>query len=389
MTNSLDELGWKNFQLIRNHLVEYDLFAQQKSLYWDEETDSLDYLIEASPKLISKLRDHCHWLTGVRSYDYKNHHLRMEHLFRSKYDVLRSLDPKLQFFGESRILGDFGFEIDNNLINLDTLKFFESIMALNLVGELERLKNTKRPTVVEIGAGWGGFLAMLNKYIPNIQMIIVDLPMTLLFSATYLPTVFPELKVGYFGSKTFTGQEDIIFMVPNQFPLWEPKRIDLAVNLVSFQEMTTEQVSNYSNQLKSKFCSVLYSYNKSKSENNAEIQSVDNCLSNWDYSQSIKLLNVDYTIIKLNSNEKLVNNTQESSRKKFYLIKILQVFLSFFKGRVKSNLVGFFYSFVKPEICDLIFLDYEKQKKIRTRSGTSLVYEHKIYYSNLDFKFLK
>ena len=91
----------------------------------------------------------------------------------------------------------------------------------------------------------------------------------------------------------------------------------------------------------------------------------------------------------MNSNEILVNNTQESSRKKLYLIKILRVFLSFFKGRVKSNLVGFFYSFIKPEICDLIFLDYEKQKKIRTRSGTSLVYEHKIYYSNLDFKFLK
>lgn len=389
MINNLDELGWRNYQLIRTHLIEYNLFDQQKSLYRAEETDSLDYLIEASPRIISKLRDHCHWITGVRSYDYKNHHLSMANLYKSKYDVLRTLDPKLEFFGENRVLGDFGFEIENNLVNLDTLKFFESIMALNLVGELERLKNTERPTVVEIGAGWGGFLSMLKKYVPNMQMVIVDLPMTLLFSATYLPTVFPELKVGYFGSKTFTGQEDVIFMVPNQFPLWKPKRINLAVNLVSFQEMTTEQVRNYSNQLKSKFCSVLYSYNKSKSENNTEIQNVNDCLSNWDYSHNIKLLNVDYTIIKLNSNEKLENSKQKFSRKKLYLIKILRVFLSFFRGRLKSKLVDLFYSFIKPEICDIVLLDYENQKKIRTRSGTSLVYEHKIYYSNLDFKFLK
>lgn len=83
MINS-HELGWKNFNAIKNHLVTQDLLVEETSEYWEEESQALHYILESSPTLIKNLRDHCHWLTGVRSYEYKTHHLhRKNFLFPS------------------------------------------------------------------------------------------------------------------------------------------------------------------------------------------------------------------------------------------------------------------------------------------------------------------
>jgi hypothetical protein len=61
-------------------------------------------------------------------------------------------------------LGGFGFTIDGDLYNLDTLKFYECLIALQkagLLGDLTAEQNDRK-IVVEIGGGWGGFAYQLK-----------------------------------------------------------------------------------------------------------------------------------------------------------------------------------------------------------------------------------
>jgi hypothetical protein len=39
--------------------------------YWSEELDNIDYMIEASPLIIRKLRHHAFHISNVRPYDYR------------------------------------------------------------------------------------------------------------------------------------------------------------------------------------------------------------------------------------------------------------------------------------------------------------------------------
>lgn len=378
--------GWDNYLNVKEHLVGLNLFGADRSNYWEEESSSIEYMVEATPEIISKLRDHCHWLTGVRSYDYKSHHLHKSNALLPKYLALRELDSSLPFYGDVGVLGDFGFEIEGSLVNLDTLKFFESIMALNLSTQLHRLQNMSRPVIVEIGAGWGGFLSMLKQYVPNAQLVIVDLPHTMIFSATYLPTAFPDCSVGFLGSAEFTGQEDIIFMTSEQFPVWKPKKIDLGINMVSFQEMTSMQVESYGKGLLDKNCSVLYSHNRGKSAHNDELVSVDESLSAWPYTTVFDLLEVDYTNlnVSLSSGEEQANMIGSGS--KFKLLGLIGRALSKFPRRLRKKINSYiavgFSEKVKNEL-------FRSQKGLKVAPLSKKGYTHKFYFSDLDLEYLK
>ena len=43
----------------------------EPSDYWREELANFEYMLEASPLLISKLRHHCYHATGLKPYDYQ------------------------------------------------------------------------------------------------------------------------------------------------------------------------------------------------------------------------------------------------------------------------------------------------------------------------------
>jgi hypothetical protein len=378
--------GWGNFLKVKEHLVDLNLLGADRSKYWEEESSSIEYMVEATPAIISKLRDHCHWLTGVRSYDYKSHHLHKSNALVPKYFALRELDSSLPFYGDVGVLGDFGFEIEGNIVNLDTLKFFESIMALHLSSQLRRLQNMSRPVIVEIGAGWGGYLSMLKQYVPNAQIVIVDLPHTMIFSATYLPTAFPDCSVGFLGSAEFTGLEDFIFMTSEQFPDWKPQKIDLAINMVSFQEMTSTQVEAYGAGLLNKNCSVLYSHNREKSAHNDELVSVDESLSAWPYSTVVDLLDVDYTNLNISmSFEKVQANLMDSgSRMKllYFLGGVVYKLPRRLRKKINSYIAVGFSEKVKNEL-------FRPQKGLKVAPLSKKGYTHTFYFSDLDLEYLK
>jgi len=254
------------------------------SRYWAQELDQIDYLIDASPLVVRKLRHHAFQITGIRPYDYREAGEKRSFFERRLRALVALAGGSTLLVEEHDALGGFGFTIDGRRYNVDTLKFFEVLVGMHRVGVLEPFRATDgRRMVLEIGAGWGGFAYQFKKLFPRTTYVIVDFPELFLFSATYLLTVFPEAKVRFWqaGQQTFEESEDVDFVfvpVPHADAVLDA-RPDLLVNLVSFQEMTTSQVERYMELAAATGCQSLYSLNRDRSVYNDEIESVSAILS--------------------------------------------------------------------------------------------------------------
>lgn len=304
------DLSYKNYMSVRasvltmldNALVNRDA----PSRYWEEELAGFDYMLDASPLIVRKIREHSYHITGLKSYEYRRHHAHQAGPFKEKLAALRAEDRSDLFVPEAPELGGFGHLIDGQLVNIDTLKFYESLIALDRAGMITRLRNQKtKPIVVEIGGGWGGFAYQFKKTCPESTYIIVDLPQTMIFSGVYLKTLFPEANVfisGDNGHVTPPGSiEDYDFILMPHYAVddFKPTKIDLGINMVSFQEMTTEQVSGYANWFWNCGCQTLYSHNRARSAHNTQLTDVSNLLRHWFDMQEVKVLPVPYTVLRL------------------------------------------------------------------------------------------
>ncbi len=109
--------------------------------------------------------------------------------------MLSELEGDALLVPEPAALGGFGYEIDGGLYNIDTLKFFEALIALERGAVLDEIRAPGRRLVWEIGAGWGGFAYQFKTLFPDVTYVIVDSPELLQLSAAYLTTLFPEAKV--------------------------------------------------------------------------------------------------------------------------------------------------------------------------------------------------
>lgn len=286
--------------ILDRHLGKDD----EPSGYWREELAGFDYLFDASPLVIAKLREHCYHLTGLRSYDYRGHHGHKARPFAEKLASLREVDESGLLVPESPLLGGFGHEIDGTLINVDTLKFYECLIALDRSGALATLREKEGhgKVVIEIGAGWGGFAYQVRTLCPRVTYIIVDLPQSLLFSGTYLKTVFPQASMRLATEPVTArgaGQTEVDFiLVPHFFfadsNLPDP---DLAVNIASFQEMTTEQVRRHAARLRELRCPLLYSLNRERSPHNLELTSVSSAIAESYAIKEVPVLEVPYTTL--------------------------------------------------------------------------------------------
>ncbi|OGM93690.1 MAG: hypothetical protein A3J67_00420 [Parcubacteria group bacterium RIFCSPHIGHO2_02_FULL_48_10b] len=258
------------------------------SAYWREELSGMEYMLDASPLIIEKLRHHCYHLTGVREYDYRPHHAHRSPALERQFRMLRSLDSKGLFVPEPPELGGFGYNIDGKLINTDTLLFYRSLLVLDKAGLLDQFRDDQqRKIILEIGGGWCGFAYQMKTLFPNLTYIVVDLPGSILFGATYIKTLFPNARVltvadnfGLPPQETVSGY-DFIFIPHHLWPALNFGRPDLTVNMASFQEMTTAQVESYAKKIHSWGCSALYSINRDHSPNNPELTTVSSILGRY------------------------------------------------------------------------------------------------------------
>lgn len=143
------------------------------------------------------------------------------------------------------------------LVNHDLVTYLERLIllwesrALTLL-EGERTGDLK--TVLEIGPGYGGLAYYLACIYPNSRFVLVDLPESLIFSGIYLAGIFGEGAVSMIQrpddlTHPSRFERSRFTLVPSHF-LSEmtslPFRTDLAINTLSFSEMSEAQVSAYS-----------------------------------------------------------------------------------------------------------------------------------------------
>jgi glycosyltransferase involved in cell wall biosynthesis len=271
------------------------------SAYWRDELETIDYMIEASPLIINKLRHHAFHITGIRPYDYRSKgdnargDGRREH-FEARLNALRELGGDSLLVPESPALGGFGFDIGGRLFNVDTLKFYEVLVGMERGGVLAALRQRERPVVCEIGAGWGGFAYQFKTLFPNATYVIVDFPELFLFSATYLATVFPQARLAFAGAGEPPPTEPDFVFVPQTLASGETiGPLDLLVNMVSFQEMTDAQVRRYADLAADAGCQLLYSFNRDRSAYNTELISVSDALADRYQLTEVPVLKTDYT----------------------------------------------------------------------------------------------
>jgi glycosyltransferase involved in cell wall biosynthesis len=274
--------------------------AVHPSDYWAEELENIDYLADASPLIIRKLRHHAFHITGIRPYDYRSKgDGRREH-FEARLSALRALGGDSLLVPESPALGGFGYTIGGQLINVDTLKFYEVLVGMDRGGVLTAIRGVDRPVVCEIGAGWAGFAYQFKTLFPRATYVLVDFPELFLFSATYLQSVFPQARMLFAGTAPGGGLDgwrdaDFVF-VPNTLAhLVRTLSPDLTVNMVSFQEMTDAQVRAYASIAAGSGCPLLYSLNRERSPYNTELVSVSDALSDFYRLTEVPVLDTDYT----------------------------------------------------------------------------------------------
>jgi putative sugar O-methyltransferase len=282
------------YLLVRDRVLDMIEIGQARadntSLYWLDELKRFEYMLDASPLIIQKLREHCFHLTGIRSYEYRGHHIHQREKFAKMLQVLRQQDQRDLFVPEPDVLGSFDHIIDEQLVNYDTLRFYGDIIAMDRGGILDSFRENKgkRKIVLEIGAGWGGFAYAFKTLFHNTSYVIFDLPQTLLFTAVYLRAAFPSASILLFGDKP----QDVLLenvqsydfiLLPHYFfeNIHKLKQLDLAINIASFQEMTTEQVDRYASKLADAGCASIFSYNRNRSPHNPELTTVSSILEKY------------------------------------------------------------------------------------------------------------
>lgn len=114
-------------------------------------------------------------------------------------------------------------------------------------------KDAGRKTILEIGGGYGGLAYFLNRNIPNLTYIDLDLPENMALTAYYLLCCFPEKKILLYGEDSLDniGNYDIA-VLPN-FCLDQLKAgsADLVFNSYSLAEMAPDTIQYYVSKIRS------------------------------------------------------------------------------------------------------------------------------------------
>jgi hypothetical protein len=304
-STALDEQAYAHYLGVRQEVARMKAAASgpgegAPSAYWHDELAAIDYISEASPLIVRKLRHHAVHITGLRPYDYRRFGERQGYFERRLEALIALAGGRELLVPEAEALGGFGYRIDGHLYNVDTIKFFEVLVGMQRGGVVESFaRSVSRRMVWEIGGGWGGFAYQFRTLFPNTTYVIVDFAELFLFSATYLSTMFPGATVRFWreDQPTFDRWEDadFIFIPHDRVEAMRQARPDLLVNLVSFHEMTSPQVDAYVTLAASIRCPTLYSLNRDRSVYNDEIEAVGHILSRHYDIREVRLLGSDYT----------------------------------------------------------------------------------------------
>jgi hypothetical protein len=152
-----------------------------------------------------------------------------------------------------RLFGEIGIEVDGVLVNSDVILCQSRINALLCSGVLDKLDadiaRRGRTRVVEVGPGYGALAyALRGIYGERLEYVAIDLPSSLYFSSIYLGILAggedcAVLLPGEVIPDRFNCLFVANYMADEVGPALGP--IDLAINTMSFPEMSAAQVRHY------------------------------------------------------------------------------------------------------------------------------------------------
>lgn len=209
--------------------------------------EKVSALLGETPSSLPRLRKYWPQVSGSRNdyftYDDPAERDRFEHKLRE----LKRVDRHGVFVSEREELGGTGHRLSLGLTNLETLKHYECLIAMDLGGALARLRRMpQRHVVIDASPGWGGLSYALKTLFPNTTIIICDEPHLFLFSATYLNTVFPASRSTFITDRSGLldnwEDHDFVFVPWHLHQTIKPERLDLVVSSSGSCHFSSEQM---------------------------------------------------------------------------------------------------------------------------------------------------
>src|SRR5260370_8934969 len=165
---------------------------------------------------------------------------------KDRYHLLEKVTPS------ASAKNGIAIDVNGKVLSWD---YLVSMDARNIYRRTQYPKLIHEPCVVlDLGAGWGRIGYILKEINRRITYVICDIPVSLLVSQHYLPTVLPDKKVfRYLDSRHgekfthdyFSNSCGLHFLGIQDLAHFDSNAVDLFVNIASFQEMTLEQVTEY------------------------------------------------------------------------------------------------------------------------------------------------
>lgn len=184
------------------------------------------YTYASYNELVDSGRLHKMWFVNCILHDYK--------IWRGLHGETQTRDL------ESPAVGNpWGYALDGTLIT--PVSCFHNYYA-NTVKNL--LSGHVKPTVAEIGGGFGGFAYYLMRK-GEYRYINFDIPEVLLIAQYYLIKAFPDKKVLLFAEGANFDDYDIILMPNFELPRMPSGYADLFINTRSLSEMGYRTIEEY------------------------------------------------------------------------------------------------------------------------------------------------
>lgn len=222
----------------------------------------LEALWDATPEMIGNLRSYGEAMTGVDATHYRNGKVPVK--ARDGRDLRRLLERSGEalWVEEPAALGGFGFNGSDKLssahnrnaklYNADSLRFFKMLSLLQDAALLKELQGSaSRPTVWEIGGGWGGFAYQVKTVCPGVTYLITGPPSQLLLSAVYLMTVKPGA-----GFRLYDPEQpdlffqhwtavDFAFAPEHVVAAMRPPSLDLVFDVMTLERMSRARIRGH------------------------------------------------------------------------------------------------------------------------------------------------